>query len=147
VNGFLLDTNVLSEIPRPQPERLVLEWINMLAEDRSFVSVLSLGELRRGTALLVESRQRRKLEQWLEDEVVPGFAGRVLPVTAQVADLWGTLSAERQLRGVPLSVADGLIAATAVVHGLTLATRNEKDFRGLGLTVVNPWTMDNSLRK
>jgi len=79
------------------------------------------------------------LERWLDEELHPWFAGRVLPVDEVIAERWGTLDGERQLQGAPLNTADGLIAATALEQGLTLVTRNVKDFAGLGVDVFNPW--------
>ena len=80
-----------------------------------------------------------QLEQWFEQYLLPLFATRILPVTQRIADRWGILDGECQLRGTPLSMADGLIAATALEHDLTVVTRNVKDFAGLGVTVFNPW--------
>ena len=79
------------------------------------------------------------MEQWLEQYLLPLFGGRILPVTLSIGDRWGVLDAQRQLRGRPLNTADGMIAATALEHGLTIVTRNVRDFIGLGVTVLNPW--------
>lgn len=122
MNGFLLDTNVPSELTNPMPDPLV-----------------SVAELRRGFTLLSKGKQRTRLEQWFELYLLPLFEDRILPVTQSIGDRWGVLDAECQLRGKALNTADGLIAATAVEHTLTLGTRNVKDFHGLGLGILNPW--------
>ena len=100
---------------------------------------MSIGELRRGLIVLPASRRRAALEQWLEHDLVPRFRERILPVTYFIADRWGQLDGECQLRGTPLNMADGLIAATALQHDLTVVTRNVKDFADLGVTIFNPW--------
>jgi toxin FitB len=139
MSGFLLDTNVPSETLRPRPDANVSAWIKRQPKDVQFLSVVSVGELRRGLILMSPGQQRARLEQWLEHYLLPLFAGRILPVTLGVGNRWGALDAERQLRGRPLNTADGMIAATALEYGLTLVTRNTKDFGGLGVTLFNPW--------
>jgi predicted nucleic acid-binding protein len=139
MSGFLLDTNVPSETLRPRPNANVSAWIKRQPKDVQFLSVVSVGELRRGFILMPPGRQRTRLEQWLEQDLLPLFAGRILPVTLSIGDRWGVLDAQRQLRGRPLNTADGMIAATALEHGLTVVTRNVKDFSDLGLSVLNPW--------
>lgn len=133
---YLLDTNVLSELRkgrRANPE--VLGWAEARRRDAHYVSVLSLGEVRRGIEMLRgrPRTQRAELEAWLE-RLIRDYEDAILGVTAEVADRWGRLGAIR-----PLPVVDGLLAATALEHGLTLATRNVKDFRGLGVEVENPF--------
>jgi len=108
-----------------------------------FVSVVTIGELRKGFTILPQSKRRVFLEDWLRDDFLPWFAGRILPVTQAIADRWGILDGESQLRGTPLNTADGMIAATAIEHDLTLVTRNVKDFSGLGLAILDPWQEDN----
>jgi predicted nucleic acid-binding protein len=139
MSNFLLDTNIPSEIIRTLPDPRVDGWI--LAQDAAtlFLSVVTIGELRKGLTILPESKRRSQLEEWLQDDLVPLFAGRILPVTQSIADRWGVLSGQRQIAGRPLSMADGILAATALEHGLTLATRNVRDYLDLGLTIYNPW--------
>jgi toxin FitB len=140
VTGFLLDTNIPSEFRNPRPEPRVVEWVDSVAEDSVFISVITLGEIRKGCELLDLGKRRKELEQWLEVEVREWFAGRILPVTDAIAERWGRLEAQRQRLGLPLNTADGQIAATALEHGLTLVTRNVNDFRDLGVVLFNPWT-------
>ena len=138
-SGFLLDTNVPSELTRPLPDSRVTTWV--AAQDNSlfYLSVVSVGELRKGFSLLSPGKRRVQLEEWFEHFLLPLFANRIMPVTQGIGDRWGTLTAECQLQGNPLNTADGLIAATALEHDLTIVTRNVDDFAGLGTDILNPW--------
>jgi toxin FitB len=137
---LLLDTNILSEVTRPVPDARVLTWLDGLDEDRSFISVVSIAEIRRGVALMDEGRKRDALAEWLARDLPQRFEQRVLPVDEPVALAWGDLMGLAKRRGRGLSSMDGLIAATAVARQLTLATRNSKDFEGFGLELFDPWT-------
>jgi predicted nucleic acid-binding protein len=139
VSGFLLDTNIASELIRTRPEPRVANWVYAKDEQSLYLSAVSIGELRRGFVILPASRRRTELEQWFENDLVPRFRGRILPVTFSIANRWGILDGECQLRGTPLNTADGMIAATALERDLTVVTRNVKDFASLGVTVFNPW--------
>jgi predicted nucleic acid-binding protein len=139
VSGFLLDTNVPSELIRARPEPRVGNWVYSQDEQSLYLSAVSIGELRRGFVILPASKRRNDLEHWFEDDLVPRFRERILPVTHSIADRWGILDGECRLRGAPLNTADGMIAATALEHDLTVVTRNVKDFAGLGVTVFCPW--------
>jgi toxin FitB len=103
------------------------------------VSVLTLAEIRFGVELLPPSKRRTQLEEWLDRDLPAWFGGRVLPVDRPIADRWGVLRAQAQMKGRPLSIIDGLLGATAVEHGLTIVSRNMGDFVAVGLAVVNPW--------
>lgn len=141
MTGYLLDTNVVSEYSRDTPPNVkVKKWVDARNEDTLYLSVLTFGEIRKGTALLPRSRKRAQLERWVNTELLARFADRLLPINAQIAELWGTMAAEAQQKGIALPIIDGLIAATAKHHELTIVTRNEKDFRGWGVPVTNPWT-------
>ena len=139
MTGYLVDTNIPSELTRPKPEAHVAEFLKHAGKDRVYVSVLTLGEICKGIGELPLSAKRTNLQHWLDSVMRPWFAGRVLPVTAPIAERWGFLAAEGKLRGTPLAVVDGLLAATALEHNLTLVTRNVKDFRSIGVTILNPW--------
>jgi predicted nucleic acid-binding protein len=126
--NLLLDTNVLSEVRRPAPDLNVLSWLDAVDEDRVFISVASIAELRR-TALAA----------WLADDLPACFAERILPIDRTVAEHWGVLMAQSRRSGVALSVLDGFFAATARAKDLTLVTRNVKDFASCGVPLFNPW--------
>jgi predicted nucleic acid-binding protein len=134
--AFLLDTNVLSELRKgARAHSKVRAWAAGTVGQRHYVSVLALGEIRRGIEQLrkKDSKQAAALEQWLM-RIKQDYAAEILPVSDDVADRWGNLMAVRTL-----PVTDGLIAATALEHGLTVATRNIHDFAGTGVPVVNPF--------
>jgi predicted nucleic acid-binding protein len=137
--NLLLDTNVLSEVRRPAPDRRVLGWLDTIDEDRCFISVASIAELKRGIALMADGRRRDALAGWLATDLPARFETRILPIDQAVAERWGDLMAASSKRGAALSVMDGFFAATALAHGLTLATRNVKDFASHGVPLFNPW--------
>jgi predicted nucleic acid-binding protein len=139
MSGFLLDTNIPSELVRPQPEPKVKAWVAAQNLDTMFISSVSFGELRKGIFLRSPGKRRAELETWIETDLSILFSDRILAVTRSVAERWGILEGQRQLAGQPLDAPDGMIAATALDHGLTLVTRNTKDFAGLGVALINPW--------
>lgn len=139
MNGFLLDTNCISEVVRARPEPRVLEWLEAVDEGMLYLSVLTLGEIRKGVAGLPQGKRRTQLETWLEVELAARFAGRVLPIDAAVADRWGLLAAEAKRRGRVLSTIDSLLAATALQFNLTLVSRNVDDFAHTSVPTLNPW--------
>jgi predicted nucleic acid-binding protein len=139
VSGFLLDTNIPSELIRLRPDPRVSSWVYAQDEHSLYLSAVSIGEFRRGFVILPVGKRRTELERWFESDLLPRFHGRILPVTHSVADRWGVLDGQCQLKGIPLNTADGMIAATALDHDLTLVTRNVKDFTGLGVAIFNPW--------
>jgi len=126
----------MSELRRKQPDANVVAWFARCAPQSLFLSVLTLGEVRKGIERLEDPQRRQILVEWLHVDLPTFFLGRVLNVDAPVADRWGRL---RNDAGRPLPAIDGLLAATALQHDLTLVTRNVKDFKGLNLTLVNPW--------
>ena len=137
---LLLNTNVLSEVRRPAPDPRVLGWLDRLDEDRSFISVVSIAEIRRGVALMDDGWRRYALAEWLARDLRQRFEQRVFHVDEPIALAWGDLMALAKRRGRGLSSMDGLIAATAISKELTLATRNTKDFEGFGIELFDPWT-------
>lgn len=137
---LLLDTNVLSEVRRPAPDPKVLAWLDGIDEDRAFISVASIAELRRGIALMDAGRRRDALAAWIAGDLPARFAGRIVPIDLAIAEHWGDLMAQARRSGFALSVMDGFFAATALAKELVLATRNTKDFAPLGVPLFNPWT-------
>ncbi len=135
---YLLDTCVLSELVKPQPEPRVLDWINRREETELYIATMTLAELQRGVARLPNSPRKSELSDWLAQMQV-GFVGRVLPFTAETASYWGEMCARAEVGGHPLAAFDSLIAATALEHGLALVTRNEADFAAAPVVVINPW--------
>lgn len=117
-----------------------MAWLAEADEDRVFISVVTLAELRRGIARLPQSHRRNRLDEWLQDDLPLRFEGRILPIDAAVAAAWGDIVAERERRGRPISAMDAFIAGTARVHHLTLVTRNGADFQGSVPEILNPWT-------
>jgi predicted nucleic acid-binding protein len=145
VSAFLLDTNVISELVKPKPEPKVTAWIDATDEDRLFLSVLTLGEIRKGVVLLPRSARRTALDVWLSEELLFRFSDRILGVDLEVADRWGHLAGLTGAKGVQLSVIDGLLAATAIQHNLTLVTRDTSDVAATGVSLFNPWTDASSV--
>lgn len=135
--SYLIDTNVLSELRRREPDVRVVRWFAERPAGTLYLSVLTLGELRKGIDALPESPRKLALLDWLETELPMFFAGRILAIDSKVADRWGRLVAQA---GRPLPAIDSLLAATALTHGLTLVTRNLKDFSHPDLTVLDPWS-------
>ncbi|GAB4057263.1 type II toxin-antitoxin system VapC family toxin [Uliginosibacterium sediminicola] len=134
---YLLDTNVLSEITRAQPEARVLEWMAAQPLAEQYLSSLTLGEIRYGVEKMAPGQRQTALRRWLEDTVPAQFSGRLLGIDEAVAHCWGRLRVDA---GRPLPAIDGLLAATAIAHGLVLVTRNSADFAGLpSLQLCNPW--------
>jgi len=136
---FLIDTNVISEFVRPKPSLQVKHWFESAEPESLFASVVTFGEIRLGIEDLPAGKRRAALEQWLEEGVPEWFQANLLPVTKAIADRWGQMTIQAKRKGVTISTADGLIAATALEHDLTLVTRNAKDFAGVGVKLFNPW--------
>lgn len=139
MNGYLVDTNVPSELTREAPDIRVAAFLENAGRERVFLSVMTIGEICKGIDMLPVGQQRNDLQRWLDRDVRLWFAGRILPVTESIAERWGRLAARGKRSGVTLAVVDGVLAATALEHGLTLVTRNVRDFVGLGLALLNPW--------
>jgi toxin FitB len=139
MSAFLLDTNCISELVRNRPEPSVLKWIDAADESLLYLSVLTLGEIRKGVAGLPQSRRRSQLEAWLEEDLQARFAGRILSIDAAVADRWGLLAADAKRKGRTISSIDGLLAATAIQHNLTIVSRHVSDFANTPAAVLNPW--------
>lgn len=137
--SFLLDTNVVSEWVKPMPNAGLASWLAEVDEDRTFLSAVTIAELRYGIERLAIGKRRRHLDEWLTNDLLMRFEGRVLPVDAAVADACGRVVARSAKLGRPLAAIDALIAATAQLHQLTLVTRDTCDFAHVLGTVLNPW--------
>lgn len=137
--NYLLDTCLLSELRKPEPDAGVVAWVSDVDEARLFVSVLSLGEIQKGVAKLEDGRRKNALQHWLDQDLLVRFEGRILPLDLDMALEWGFVSAATESRGKPAPVVDALLAVTAIVRNLTLVTRNDKDFSGFPVKVINPW--------
>jgi len=134
--SYLLDTNVVCETFRRRPEPKIILWLESISSDTLYISVLTLGEIRKGIEQVREASRKNRLLAWLEHDLPQWFGDRILPVDAKVADRWGYLMASAK----PSTPAiDGLIAATALTHNLKVVTRNEADFHLPGVEVLNPW--------
>lgn len=136
---IMLDTNVISESLRPAPESRVLDWINTQAIETLYLSAISVAELRFGAALLPSGRRKAKLQNRLEDKLLPLFAGRILPLDVAVTKTYAELMSQARMAGQSISTADGYIAATAAANGMIIATRDTNPFAAAGLEVINPW--------
>lgn len=137
--SFLLDTNVVSEWVKPRPDPGVVAWCASIDEDRTFISVVTLAELRHGIERLSMGRRRLRLEEWLQHELLSRFDGRIISIDAAIGDAWGKVVARADKDGQPTNTMDAFLAATAELHQLTVVTRNIGDFRKLTTSVINPW--------
>jgi toxin FitB len=135
---FLLDTNVVSEWVKPQPDPGVVRWLADADEDRLYLTVVTLAELRHGIERLDVGARRKRIEAWI-DELKERFEQRILPIDENVAEYWGRLMARSEAKGRRIHVMGGFLAATAEVHGLTLVTRNVEDFATAGCPLYSPW--------
>jgi len=136
--SYLLDTNVLSELVRPKPEAAVVAWFDGVPDEGLYISVLTIGEIRKGVESMPDTVRKEKLRVWLEHTLPDWFENRMLAVDGDVAEQWGRLLAQAG-RFVP--AIDSLLAATALEYGLRMVTRNTADFKFPGLEVINPWTL------
>ena len=139
--SFILDTNVVSELRKPEPAPEVLNWLKRTDEDSLYLSVLTVGEIQNGIQQLADGKRKQDLEIWLET-IKDNYKNNLFPITAEISEKWGELTAAFKKEGTPLSVIDGLIAATAHVTGSILVTRNTADFDGTGIRLMNPWITD-----
>ena len=135
----LLDTCVISELITPRPEPRVVAWVDALDDEQAWLSVITLGEIQRGVARLPDSRRKARLAQWLREELLARFHGRIAGIDVGVMLTWGELTARLEKQGRTLPAMDSLIAAIALHGDFVLVTRNVGDFEGTGVQVLNPW--------
>jgi predicted nucleic acid-binding protein len=140
VSGYLLDTNCVSEAVKLRPDPQVADWIESVDESLLFLSVMTLGEIRKGLANLEQGKRRTQLETWLEIDLRDRFHKRILGIDRAIADRWGALTGEAKRRGQTVAVVDGILAATALHYNLTVVSRNANDFARAQVAVLNPWS-------
>ena len=138
---YLLDTCVISEMTKKRPAAKVLTWLDVQEELTLFLSVITMGELQKGVSKLPTSRKRGRLQRWVELELTRRFTGRILVVDLEVTMRWGAITATAERPGRPVPVLDGLLAATALVAGLTLVTRNTSHMQATGVQLFDPWSV------
>lgn len=136
---YLVDTCVVSELTKKRPSARVVQWLKRQDEFSLFFSVITFGELHKGICRLPDSRKQRHLQDWVENDLAQRFTGRILNIDREVALKWGEISAEAEKIGRKIPVVDGLLAATALVSGLTLVTRNTQDVEAAGVPFLDPW--------
>lgn len=136
---FLVDTNVVSEFVRDDPNVNVIRWFEDADEDAVFLSAMTIAELRRGISILTDGQRKRRLDRWLGDDLIPRFSNRIIAVDEVVADCWGRFVGTLKRQDAARHAMDAFIAATALVHSLALATRNVRDFTSYGIKVVDPF--------
>ena len=136
--NYLLDTCFLSELVKPLPNKHVIEWLKRHSSEFLFICSLTVGEIRKGVTKLPESKKKDDLNQWLNN-LLDHYNDRILPIDTTVAENWGILQGNAEKKGLGMATIDGLIAATAYTHNLTIVTRNEQDFQASGVPVLNLW--------
>ncbi|HNX77648.1 MAG TPA: type II toxin-antitoxin system VapC family toxin [Candidatus Rifleibacterium sp.] len=143
---YLLDTCVISEIVKPCPNKLLLEWLMDTPSDRLYLSVLTIGEIRKGIAKLPSSKKKANLSEWL-NTLIEDYKDRILPVDLTVSENWGEMQGYAEKNGLSFPTIDGLLASIARTHNLVLVTRNESDFQGCNIPLFNPWKVDKNDKK
>jgi len=136
---YLLDTCLISELVKKEPNPAVVNWLDERDEQALFLSVLTLGELQKGISKLPAGARKDELQAWIEHDLVERFSGRIIEVDLETALIWGKMQGESAQKGEILPVMDSLIAAAAAAHGLSVVTRNVKDIERCGIRVCNPW--------
>ena len=137
--NYLLDTYVLSEFTRRQPNQSVIDWLDSIEEEKLFISVITVGEIQRGIERLPDSHRKTELLVWMNNGLLQRFAARMVVIDTPTMFMWGSLTARMEAAGQPMAVMDSLIAASAMQNNLILATRNVSDFLPSGVQVINPW--------
>jgi len=137
--NYILDTNVVSELVAREADQKVVNWVDSIDSESVFLSVITIGELKKGIEKLSDSKRKKMLESWLEEDLLVRFRGRILPLDIPVLLTWGRLVASLEKEGKPLPAIDSLLAATSAQTGFTLVTRNTGHFDPTGISVFNPW--------
>jgi predicted nucleic acid-binding protein len=136
---YLLDTCVISELIKPQPNRSVVSWLQSQTENDLYLSVLSFGEIEKGIEKAVNEARKSKLKLWVEEDLKQRFKGRILAIDLDVCTKWGEIQAKTELLGKPMPSIDGLIVVSALVNNCIMVTRNVKDMQQSGVELFNPW--------
>jgi len=136
---YLLDTCVISELVAKKTNPKVINWIDSIDPDSAYLSVITIGEIRKGIEKLPDSRRKTTLHSWLIEELLARFSGRILPIDSEVVLMWGQLIGSLESDGKKMAAIDSLIAATALYNHCSLVTRNETDFKHTGIAIINPW--------
>ncbi len=137
--NYLLDTNVISELVSKRPDRKIVEWLDRLDPNTVYLSVITIGEIRKGIEKLPPSKRRDRVKEWLEGDLLIRFQGRILEFTTEVMLIWGELTGRLEKEGRPITAIDSLVAAIALQGNYRLVTRNEHDFQQTGVAIFNPW--------
>jgi predicted nucleic acid-binding protein len=137
--NYVLDTNVISELIAKQPNPRVIEWLDSLDPTTLYMTVITLGEIRKGIEKLPPSKRRDDVKEWLEADLLLRFQGKILEITTEVMLVWGELTGRLENEGKPLAAIDSLIAAIVLAGNYSLITRNDSDFQHTGITIINPW--------
>ena len=136
---YLLDTCAISELVAKKPNPKVVDWIDSIDPDSTYLSVITIGEIWKGIEKLADSRRKATLQTWLSEELLARFSGRILLIDIEVVLTWGQLTGSLESEGKKMAAIDSLIAATALQSHCSLVTRNETDFIYAGIPIVNPW--------
>ncbi|MEJ2055673.1 MAG: type II toxin-antitoxin system VapC family toxin [Calditrichaceae bacterium] len=137
--NYLLDTCVISELIKNQPERRVISWLSNIPEEYLFLSVFTIGELHKGIEKLPDSKKKSLLHNWISIDLRTRFENRIIVFDIKAAELWGSIQSKTELSGTPMSLIDGLICSIAMSNEMTLVTRNTKDMKASGAPLLNPW--------
>lgn len=136
--SYLLDTNVVSETERPVPDKNVIKWLAQTDPDDTYLSALTVGEIKKGLSKLPSGKRKARIQNWLEG-IRKQFGGRILPLTEDTFFVWGKIMAEFEKQGIVRPALDSLLEATALEHDLILVTRNVRNFKASSVTILNPW--------
>ena len=142
--SYLVDTNCISELAKSEPDRNVVQWFEDRNELDLYLSVISIGELRKGIEKLPSSKRKRRLNHWVNEDLLHRFKNRVLDITLTEINQWGKILAKAENMGKPLPAIDALIAATAIAYDFSVVTRNTKDMKESGVELINPWKYDSN---
>jgi len=136
---YLLDTCAISELVAKRPNQRVIDWIDEVEPEAVYISVITIGEIRKGIEKLPDSKRKSMLQEWLVEELFVRFSDRILPIDLDVILVWGQMIGRLELSGKKMAAMDSLIAAIALSGNLRLVTRNENDFKHAGIRIMNPW--------